>query len=74
VTATIFLSSVGHAAANFCQYDEYAFPPNYPAILNGKAPTTKVSWLKNDTVIIWLRAQLFLRQRFQIIMVSDEIF
>lgn len=43
VTAFIFLSSVGHAAANFCQYDEYAFPPNYPALLNGKAPSAKVS-------------------------------
>jgi len=41
ITATIFLSSVGHAAANFCQYDEYAFPPNYPATLKGEPPTCK---------------------------------
>ena len=41
----IFLSSVGHASANFNQYDEYAFPPNYPAILRGKQPTTKVYFL-----------------------------
>ena len=35
ISATIFLSSVQHAAANFCQYDEYAFPPNYPATMHG---------------------------------------
>ena len=43
VTAIIFISSVGHSAANFAQYDEYAFPPNYPAFLRGKPPTTKVT-------------------------------
>lgn len=42
VTSIIFISSVGHSAANFAQYDEYAFPPNYPAFLRGKPPTSKV--------------------------------
>ena len=43
VTSIIFISSVGHSAANFAQYDEYAFPPNYPAFLRGKPPTSKVN-------------------------------
>ena len=43
VTSITFISSVGHAAANFTQYDEYAFPPNYPCYLEGKPPTSKVS-------------------------------
>ncbi|XP_022083391.1 allene oxide synthase-lipoxygenase protein-like isoform X2 [Acanthaster planci] len=38
VTALIFTSSVGHAAANFAQYDEYAFPPNYPAFMRHEQP------------------------------------
>lgn len=42
VTSIIFISSVGHSAANFAQYDEYAFPPNYPAFLRGKPPNSKV--------------------------------
>ena len=42
VTSVIFICSVGHAASNFGQYDDYAFPPNYPAILRGKPPTDKV--------------------------------
>ena len=42
MSGTIFLGSVAHAAANFCQYDEYAFPANYPATLNGKPPSNKV--------------------------------
>ena len=46
ITATIFLSSVQHAAVNFCQYDEYAFPPHYPAtmhcdIIHDKTPRTE---------------------------------
>jgi len=48
VTAFIFIGSVGHAAANFCQYDEYAFPPNYPAMLNGERPKDKV-WRVNHS-------------------------
>ena len=42
VTSVIFICSVGHAASNFGQYDDYAFPPNYPAILRGDPPTNKV--------------------------------
>ena len=42
----MFTASVGHAAANFCQYDEYAYPPNYPARLHGKRPRNKVSVIK----------------------------
>ena len=50
VTSIIFLSSVGHASANFAQYDEYAFPPNYPAMLSGKAPTNKDEVTELDIV------------------------
>ncbi|XP_033110246.1 arachidonate 5-lipoxygenase-like isoform X2 [Anneissia japonica] len=41
VTAMIFASSVSHAAANFSQYDEYGFPPNYPSFIKGEPPTNK---------------------------------
>ncbi|XP_077996559.1 allene oxide synthase-lipoxygenase protein-like [Glandiceps talaboti] len=41
VTSIISLGSMGHAVANFTQYGQYAFPPNYPAILRGKPPTSK---------------------------------
>ena len=42
MTTFIFISSVGHAAANFGQYDQYAFPPNYPSVLHGERPKNKV--------------------------------
>ncbi|CAL1538145.1 unnamed protein product [Lymnaea stagnalis] len=38
-TFVIYTSSVGHGAANFAQYDEYGFPPNYPAMMLGNPPT-----------------------------------
>lgn len=41
ITAIIFMGSVGHAACNFSQYDDYGFPPNYPAFLMGKPMTDK---------------------------------
>lgn len=42
VTVIIATCSLGHAAANFQQYEQYAFVPNYPGILMDKIPTEKV--------------------------------
>jgi arachidonate 5-lipoxygenase len=43
LTCIIFICSARHAAANFSQYDDYAFTANYPNHLNGDPPTNKVS-------------------------------
>ncbi|XP_071505993.1 allene oxide synthase-lipoxygenase protein-like [Diadema antillarum] len=48
VTNFIFISSVGHAAANFSQYDEYGFPPNYPSFLFGRPPSDKMDRDEKD--------------------------
>ena len=34
--------SLGHAATNFQQYEQYAFLPNYPGLLSMNPPTDKV--------------------------------
>ena len=41
ITCIIFNCSAAHAV-HFNQYDDYAFPPNYPALLHGKLPKNKV--------------------------------
>ncbi|XP_060063502.1 polyunsaturated fatty acid 5-lipoxygenase-like [Ylistrum balloti] len=41
ITSHIYTCSVAHAAANFPQYDQYGFPPAYPASIRGKPPTDK---------------------------------
>ena len=53
LTIFIFISSVGHAAANFEQYDQYGFPPNYPSILHGERPKTKVN-VKNIRNVLFI--------------------
>ncbi|BFZ06647.1 hypothetical protein BsWGS_09686 [Bradybaena similaris] len=40
VTSIIYTCSVGHASANFPQYEEYGFPPKYPAMMKGTPPTS----------------------------------
>lgn len=52
VTAIIQQCSVAHAAANFQQYEEYAFPPNYPAFLYNGPPKDKRAWTQEDIVSI----------------------
>ncbi|CAH1776780.1 unnamed protein product [Owenia fusiformis] len=49
-TCIIYMCSVAHAASNFSQYDEYAFPPNYPAYISGTPPTDKTPLSEEDIV------------------------
>ncbi|XP_077978009.1 allene oxide synthase-lipoxygenase protein-like [Glandiceps talaboti] len=50
LASMIFISSVGHAASNFSQYDEYGFPPNYPCKLLGDPPTSKEALSEKDVL------------------------
>ncbi|ELT89495.1 hypothetical protein CAPTEDRAFT_172669 [Capitella teleta] len=52
LTNIIFICSVQHSATNFSQYDEYAFPPNYPALLEGEPPIDKLDRTEEDLVSI----------------------
>ncbi|WAR22080.1 LOX5-like protein [Mya arenaria] len=52
LTSIIYTCSVGHAAVNFKQYDEYAFPLNYPSKLKGKPPTDKTRRYVRDILSI----------------------
>lgn len=51
LTSILYMASVGHAAANFAQYDEYAFPPNYPALLNGDIPNSKDPITEQEIIV-----------------------
>jgi len=48
VTSIIYIASVGHASANFSQYDSYGFPPAAPLYLNGSPPTDKKEISEKD--------------------------
>lgn len=37
LTYFIYTCSVEHSATNFPQYEQYAFPPNFAAVLHGKS-------------------------------------
>ncbi|CAN8006286.1 unnamed protein product, partial [Ixodes hexagonus] len=50
VAAIISQCSVAHAAANFQQYEDYAFPPNYPAYLDRGPPKDKRALSEDDIV------------------------
>ncbi|EEC03803.1 lipoxygenase, putative [Ixodes scapularis] len=50
VAAIISQCSVAHAAANFQQYEDYAFPPNYPAYLDRGPPKDKRALSEDDVV------------------------
>ncbi|XP_018018498.1 allene oxide synthase-lipoxygenase protein, partial [Hyalella azteca] len=51
-TTIIATCSLGHAAANFQQYDQYAFVPNYPGILMAPPPTQKKDYTDSDLLSI----------------------
>lgn len=42
LASIVYTCSVGHAASNFPQYEEYGFPAHYPAYMKGPVPTSKV--------------------------------
>lgn len=50
-TCIIYTCSVAHASTNFPQYDEYAFPPNYPASMNGVPPKDKSPLTEEDILM-----------------------
>jgi len=50
LTTIVFILTNVHAAANFNQYDEYAYPPNFPFRLDGSPPTDKVALTEDQLV------------------------
>jgi len=50
MTTMVFILTNVHAAANFNQYEEYGFPPNYPFRLNDTPPTNKKSVTEEELI------------------------
>ncbi|CAB3376043.1 Hypothetical predicted protein [Cloeon dipterum] len=49
-TIVVATCSIGHAGANFQQYDAYGFAPNYPGLLNKLPPETKREMTEQELV------------------------
>ena len=62
VTAIISTCSQGHAAANFGQYDQYGFVPNYPPILHGPVPNNKNSEPSDQDLLQYLPGRFTTRE------------
>lgn len=52
VTVIISTCSLGHSAANFQQYEQYAFVPNYPGVLRRNPPDTKEEYEEKDIMAL----------------------
>ncbi|KAL5011283.1 hypothetical protein ScPMuIL_009834 [Solemya velum] len=50
LTSIIFTCTVSHASTNFPQYDEYAYPPNYPSLMRGVPPKDKSEKTEEDVL------------------------
>ena len=50
MTTFVYILTCVHAAANFNQYDEYGFAPNFPFRLMGLPPKNKVFYSMNDSI------------------------
>eukprot|EP00057_Strongylocentrotus_purpuratus_P014192 XP_011668666.1 PREDICTED: allene oxide synthase-lipoxygenase protein-like [Strongylocentrotus purpuratus] len=50
ITDFIFTFTAEHAAVNFGQYDNFGFPPSYPAWLSGKPPHDKTALCEKDII------------------------
>ncbi|XP_042864130.1 allene oxide synthase-lipoxygenase protein-like isoform X2 [Penaeus japonicus] len=52
ISSIISICSLGHAAANFQQYEQYSFVPNYPGILFGEIPKEKRNYTEEDLMAL----------------------
>lgn len=50
LSSILYTCSAGHAAANFLQYSEYAYPPNYPSQIRGEVIKDKKPRTEKDVI------------------------
>lgn len=51
LASIVYTCSVGHAASNFPQYEEYGFPAHYPAYMKGPVPTSKDILVSEEDIL-----------------------